>query len=160
MCGLCGFTGHIAEKEKVLRNMTDVITHRGPDSAGYFSDDRISMGFRRLSIIDLEGGSQPIYNEDKSLVLMFNGEIYNYKTLREELIAKACAKKGTWMEISTWHDHMTVEEIRIAMKEDVKFIISSDAHTPDRVGSFIGGLERAFEAGLPLDRIVNVVERK
>ena len=77
-----------------------------------------------------------------------------------ELIAKACAKKGTWMEISTWHDHMTVEEIRIAMKEDVRFIISSDAHTPDRVGSFIGGLERAFEAGLPLDRIVNVVERK
>ncbi len=88
MCGLCGFTGHVAEKEKVLQNMTDVITHRGPDSVGYFSDDRISMGFRRLSIIDLEGGSQPIFNEDKSLVLMFNGEIYNYKTLREELIGK------------------------------------------------------------------------
>ena len=85
MCGLCGFTGHIAERDKVLTNMTDVITHRGPDSVGYYKDSRISMGFRRLSIIDLEGGHQPIYNEDKSLVLMFNGEIYNHNELREEL---------------------------------------------------------------------------
>lgn len=74
-------------------------------------------------------------------------------------VAKACAETDTWMEISTWHSHLTVEEIRIAMKEDVKFVISSDAHTPDRVGSFEGGLARAFEAGLPLDRIVNVVEK-
>ena len=66
--------------------MTEVITHRGPDSDGFFLDDRISMGFRRLSIIDLEAGSQPIYNEDKSLVLTFNGEIYNYRDLRKELI--------------------------------------------------------------------------
>ena len=86
MCGLCGFTGEIVDRDKVLENMTDVITHRGPDSVGYYKDSRISMGFRRLSIIDLEGGHQPIYNEDKSLVLMFNGEIYNYKELREELI--------------------------------------------------------------------------
>lgn len=63
------------------------------------------------------------------------------------------------MEISTWHSHLTVEEIRTAMKEDVKFVISSDAHTPDRVGSFEGGLARAFEAGLPLERIVNIEER-
>ena len=73
-----------------------------------------------------------------------------------ERLAKACAESGTWMEISTWHDHLTTEEIRICMKEDVKFIISSDAHTPDRVGSFQGGLQRAFEAGLPIERIVNV----
>ncbi len=86
MCGLCGFTGKIADSEKVLENMTEVITHRGPDSAGYYTDERISMGFRRLSIIDLDQGHQPIFNEDKSLVLMFNGEIYNYKQLREELI--------------------------------------------------------------------------
>ena len=85
MCGLCGFTGEIIDRDKVLENMTDVITHRGPDSVGYYKDNRISMGFRRLSIIDLEGGDQPIYNEDKSLVLMFNGEIYNHKELREEL---------------------------------------------------------------------------
>ena len=68
--------------------MTEVITHRGPDSDGFFTDDNISMGFRRLSIIDLGAGHQPIYNEDKSLVLTFNGEIYNYKDLRKELIAK------------------------------------------------------------------------
>ena len=85
MCGLCGFTGEIIDRDKVLENMTDVITHRGPDSVGYYKDSRISMGFRRLSIIDLEGGHQPIYNEDKSLVLMFNGEIYNHRELREEL---------------------------------------------------------------------------
>ena len=66
--------------------MTDVITHRGPDSSGFYCDDYISMGFRRLSIIDLDAGHQPIYNEDKSLVLTFNGEIYNYKELRDRLI--------------------------------------------------------------------------
>ena len=85
MCGLCGFTGKQTDGEAVLKNMTDVITHRGPDSVGYYTDDRISMGFRRLSIIDLDQGHQPIFNEDKSLVLMFNGEIYNYRELRQEL---------------------------------------------------------------------------
>lgn len=88
MCGLCGFTGQVIDRDETLKAMTDVITHRGPDSAGYYSDDDISMGFRRLSIIDLDQGNQPIFNEDKSLVLMFNGEIYNYKELREELIEK------------------------------------------------------------------------
>jgi len=73
-----------------------------------------------------------------------------------EMIAKACAETGTWMEISTWHMHLTEEEIRVAMKEDVKFVISSDAHTPDRVGSFREGLRRALEAGLDPARIVNV----
>lgn len=87
MCGICGFTGQLENKEAVIRNMTEVITHRGPDSDGFFTDDNISMGFRRLSIIDLSQGHQPIYNEDKSLVLTFNGEIYNYRQLRKELIA-------------------------------------------------------------------------
>lgn len=86
MCGICGFTGEIVDRNKVIEQMADVITHRGPDSCGYFINDDISMGFRRLSIIDLDDGSQPIYNEDKTLVLTFNGEIYNYKELREELI--------------------------------------------------------------------------
>ena len=88
MCGLCGFTGEIIDRDAVLENMTEVITHRGPDSKGFYTDDKISMGFRRLSIIDLDNGSQPIYNEDKTLVLMFNGEIYNYKQLRKELQEK------------------------------------------------------------------------
>ena len=88
MCGIAGFMGQIENRADVIRNMTEVITHRGPDSDGFFTDDNISMGFRRLSIIDLGAGHQPIYNEDKSLVLTFNGEIYNYKDLRKELIAK------------------------------------------------------------------------
>ena len=86
MCGICGFTGQIVDRDKVIKNMTDVITHRGPDSSGFYTDSRISMGFRRLSIIDLDAGHQPIYNEDKSLVLTFNGEIYNYRELRDQLI--------------------------------------------------------------------------
>lgn len=88
MCGIAGFMGQVENRADVIRNMTEVITHRGPDSDGFFTDDDISMGFRRLSIIDLGAGHQPIYNEDKSLVLTFNGEIYNYKDLRKELISK------------------------------------------------------------------------
>ena len=88
MCGICGFTGQIENRDDVIKNMTVAITHRGPDSDGFFLDDYISMGFRRLSIIDLDAGHQPIYNEDKSLVLTFNGEIYNYQELRNVLIRK------------------------------------------------------------------------
>lgn len=88
MCGICGFTGELENREAVLQRMTEVITHRGPDSDGYYTDDYISMGFRRLSIIDLDTGDQPITNEDGNLVLTFNGEIYNYKELRKELEAQ------------------------------------------------------------------------
>ncbi len=87
MCGFCGFTGELANREDFLRQMTEAITHRGPDSDGYYTDAGVAMGFRRLSIIDIEAASQPLFNEDKSLVLMFNGEIYNYRDLREELMA-------------------------------------------------------------------------
>ena len=71
-------------------------------------------------------------------------------------IAKACEETETLMEISTWHSHLTVEEIKTAAKADVKFVVSSDAHTPDRVGSFAGGVERALQAGLDIERIVNI----
>ena len=86
MCGICGFTGEVENKLKVIESMAELITHRGPDDSGYFIDKDIAMGFRRLSIIDLESGKQPIYNETNTLVVTFNGEIYNYKILREELI--------------------------------------------------------------------------
>lgn len=86
MCGICGFTGEVKDRSKTISSMTEVITHRGPDSEGFFNDDFISMGFRRLSIIDVDDGHQPIYNEDKTLVLTFNGEIYNYRELRSQLI--------------------------------------------------------------------------
>lgn len=88
MCGIVGFTNKIENASEVLGKMMDRIKHRGPDSEGKYVDDNIAMGFRRLSIIDLSDvGSQPIFNEDRSLVLTFNGEIYNYKELREELVA-------------------------------------------------------------------------
>lgn len=88
MCGFVGFTNKINDASIVLGKMMDRIKHRGPDSDGKYVDEQIAMGFRRLSIIDLsDQGGQPIFNEDKSLVLTFNGEIYNYKDLREELVA-------------------------------------------------------------------------
>ena len=88
---MCGFVGYIGGGETqtmapVLHAMADRIRHRGPDDADYYMDGDIALGFRRLSIIDLEGGRQPILNEDKSKVLMFNGEIYNYQSIREELL--------------------------------------------------------------------------
>lgn len=73
-----------------------------------------------------------------------------------EAIAKACDETDTWMEISTHHSHLTIEEIRICAKTGVKFVISSDAHIPKFVGSFEDGLVRAIEAGIDLDRIVNI----
>ena len=88
---MCGFVGYInKEKDKTenIKKMADLIAHRGPDSEGYYTDKNIALGFRRLSIIDLKSGSQPIYNEDKSKVIIFNGEIYNFESLREELIEK------------------------------------------------------------------------
>lgn len=88
MCGFCGFTGDLDDKETCLTNMMNKIIHRGPDSAGQHIDDDIAMGFRRLSIIDLDFGSQPMYNEDSTIVITFNGEIYNHQSLREELKAK------------------------------------------------------------------------
>ena len=66
MCGICGFTGEIIDKEDVLKRMSDQIIHRGPDSSGAYQDEGVSMGFRRLSIIDVtESGDQPLYNEDR-----------------------------------------------------------------------------------------------
>lgn len=87
MCGIVGFTNSITNADDVLGKMMDRIKHRGPDSEGKYIDDNIAMGFRRLSIIDLSDvGSQPIFNEDRTLVLTFNGEIYNFKELREQLV--------------------------------------------------------------------------
>lgn len=90
MCGFVGYT-HIEIKDEghIIRKMTDAISHRGPDSDGTFSDGNISLGFRRLSIIDLtEVGKQPMFNENEDIVLVFNGEVYNYQSIREELVAK------------------------------------------------------------------------
>lgn len=91
---MCGFAGYINMRygqgvdKDVLNKMTQKLVHRGPDSSGYFIEENVGLGFRRLSIIDLEGGDQPLYNEDRSIVLMCNGEIFNYRELRNILIRK------------------------------------------------------------------------
>lgn len=86
MCGICGFTGK--PDETILRKMTDSILHRGPDEDGFYYDGKINLGMRRLSIIDLTTGHQPIHNEDKTLWTVFNGEIYNFHELRKDLTEK------------------------------------------------------------------------
>ncbi|MFW7395201.1 asparagine synthase (glutamine-hydrolyzing), partial [Vagococcus fluvialis] len=87
MCGFVGYINHPTIAEETLKKMTDRIVHRGPDDEGFYQDENIAMGFRRLSIIDLNHGAQPMNNQDDTKVLTFNGEIYNYLELREELIA-------------------------------------------------------------------------
>jgi asparagine synthase (glutamine-hydrolysing) len=86
MCGICGFNW---QDEELIRRMNDQLVHRGPDQDGVFCADQVSLGHRRLSIIDLsEQGRQPMFNEDKSICLVFNGEIYNFQELRETLVGK------------------------------------------------------------------------
>ena len=88
MCGICGFVGDKEEKKTILSEMMSAIRHRGPDNEGIYQDEEISFGFCRLSIIDMKTGNQPMFNEDRTKCLIFNGEIYNYRELREELQEK------------------------------------------------------------------------
>ncbi len=88
MCGFVGYVNKQKDKKDTIKEMADLIVHRGPDSDGYYTDDTIAMGFRRLSIIDLNNGTQPIYNEDKTKVIIFNGEIYNFKDIKGDLVKK------------------------------------------------------------------------
>jgi asparagine synthase (glutamine-hydrolysing) len=88
MCGLVGYLdlrGERRVEREVLVRMADTVVHRGPDASGYFAEENIGLGFRRLGIIDLEGGHQPMFNEDGSIVLVCNGEIYNYRELTATL---------------------------------------------------------------------------
>ena len=87
MCGIVGFVGARDNAREILQAMMDRIAHRGPDGQGQFLEGPVALGQRRLSIIDLEGGRQPMYNEDESLVVVFNGEIYNFQALTAELQA-------------------------------------------------------------------------
>src|ERR1051325_2778349 len=89
MCGIAGFVGSRgpqAQDATLLRTMCDAIAHRGPDDEGFFVDNGVALGMRRLSIIDRSGGHQPIANEDERIQLVFNGEIYNYRQLRDRLL--------------------------------------------------------------------------
>lgn len=87
MCGIVAFYDpKVNDKQAVIGKMMATIKHRGPNSDGYYTNDQVALGFRRLSIIDLRGGDQPIYNEDHTRAVIFNGEIYNFKPLRQQLI--------------------------------------------------------------------------
>ena len=90
MCGIAGIfhveTAKPVDPERVKR-MTDAIAHRGPDGSGVWTAPGVGLGHRRLSIIDLEGGAQPMHSDDGALTLTFNGEIYNFRELRTELEA-------------------------------------------------------------------------
>src|SRR3954470_4308860 len=86
MCGIAGFAG--AGEREILAKMTDALTHRGPDDRGVWDDGTVFLGHRRLSIVDLEGGHQPMATSDDELILIFNGEIYNHDELRIERKAK------------------------------------------------------------------------
>lgn len=88
MCGFVGFVDKANNKKKIIKDMADKIIHRGPDDYGEYTDDYIALGHRRLSIIDIGGGKQPIFNENNDMLIVYNGEIYNHKELREELIKK------------------------------------------------------------------------
>ncbi|GAA3326856.1 hypothetical protein GCM10020331_064480 [Ectobacillus funiculus] len=95
---MCGFVGCLYEKNlkhfptkklRSLKNMNTIIYHRGPDDEGYFRDEYVQFGFRRLSIIDLEASHQPLtYENERYVIIFFNGEIYNYLELREMLLEK------------------------------------------------------------------------
>src|ERR1700682_4339979 len=91
MCGICGIFEPGRETPidcATLKSMADTITHRSPDDEGFYSNPGIGLGFRRLSIIDVAGGHQPLSNEDGKIWIIFNGEIYNYRDLTAQLEAK------------------------------------------------------------------------
>ena len=91
MCGICGkltFDHEARVSPALIKSMADTISHRGPDDDGYFVSGQVGLGFRRLSIIDLSGGHQPLSNEDGSIHIVFNGEIYNYQELRQYLLGR------------------------------------------------------------------------
>ena len=87
MCGICGLVGETEPEssQTVVRRMMGQMHHRGPDDEGLFADDSVALGMRRLSIIDLGGGHQPLFNEDGTVAVVFNGEIYNFQELRHTL---------------------------------------------------------------------------
>src|SRR5436305_15318801 len=90
MCGIAGILHSDVERtvdRATLRRMTDAISHRGPDGEGFHVDRNVGLGHRRLAIIDLSTGDKPMFSDDKKLALVFNGEIYNYVELKEELKA-------------------------------------------------------------------------
>jgi asparagine synthase (glutamine-hydrolysing) len=110
VCGICGIIYSDINKnvdKEVLIRMTNSLFHRGPDEDGYFISNNIGLGMRRLSIIDVKGGQQPIYNEDKTICVICNGEIYNHLELRELL-----EKQG--------HQFSTHSDVKLGRGQSIK----------------------------------------
>ena len=111
MCGIAGIFSIYGDMEMpvdILKRMIAILNHRGPDGSGFYADNRIGLGHARLSIIDLEGGRQPVHNEDKSIWITFNGEIFNYKELRKDLISRGhefYTKSDTETIVHLYEDH-------------------------------------------------------
>ena len=97
MCGIAGFISYDGrpDKEPLVQAMCDTLSHRGPDGSGYHCDRYAALGHRRLSIIDVSGGAQPLGNEDGSIQIVFNGEIYNYLELRQGLVERGHSSTPT-----------------------------------------------------------------
>ena len=117
MCGIAGYAGHHPPDAPTLRRMCDTLTHRGPDEDGYHLGDGVALGMRRLSIIDLATGRQPVFNEDRTVAIVFNGEIYNFRDLRAALEARGHRfETGTDTEciVHLYEDHgeRCVEHLR------------------------------------------------
>ena len=136
---MCGFVGYVSkqkkdDKKKIIKSMADAIIHRGPDSEGYYYDEDVALGFRRLSIIDLKGGNQPIYNEDNTKVIVYNGEIYNYKELKEELLKKGhIFKTNTDTEVILHGYEEYKEDLFIRLRGMFAFVIY-DKKTKEIIG--------------------------
>lgn len=88
MCGVAGMVSTASTDPATVREMCDILSHRGPDGEGFYTDDQVALGMRRLAIIDVSGGNQPVFNEDRSVVAVFNGEIYNFSELRSDLLSR------------------------------------------------------------------------
>jgi asparagine synthase (glutamine-hydrolysing) len=128
MCGICGFTDYneqldITEKSNIVNIMIEKLNHRGPDESGKYLNPNVTLGHSRLSIIDFESGTQPIFNEDKSIVVIFNGEIFNYIELRKDLISKGhkfYTKSDTEVIVHLYEEYGT----DFALKLNGQFAIS------------------------------------
>src|ERR1700722_17542563 len=99
MCGIAGQLDFTGPDPAAGGRMTDALAHRGPDGDGFYSEGPIALGHRRLSIIDIDGGAQPQFNEDESLAVVLNGEIYNYRELTAELLPRHTFKTRSDTEV-------------------------------------------------------------
>ena len=136
MCGIVGFVDReVTDKKKIIKKMADRIKHRGPDGEGFYTDSDIALGHRRLSIIDLKTGDQPIFNENKDKVIVFNGEIYNYRELKEDLLKcghKFTTETDTEVILHGYEEYQ--EEIFTKLRGMFAFVIY-DKKTKELVGA-------------------------